>query len=223
MKHTEYTKILIQVLEKDSDPETAVSMKAYMRDKFEFYGIKAERRKAIARDFLKKENRPHVDELENAISILWDDPHREVQFIALELVDKYKRELTVKHFLLLESMIVQKSWWDTVDYIASTLVGNLVDRYPEEGYKMIDKWRKSGNMWLIRTCILFQLKYKDKVDESLLFSLIRENSKDSEFFIRKAIGWSLRQYGKFKPERVRWFVENHELSGLSRREALKLL
>ena len=192
-----------------------------MRNQFKFYGIKAQDRKAIAAPFYRKENRPKIEDLEEVILTMWEDPHREFQYIAMELVDRYKKELTADYFHLLEEMITQKSWWDTVDYIASNLVGNLVRRFPEEGYKMIVKWRNSGNFWLVRTCILFQLKYKDEVDEELLFSLIRENNKDSEFFIRKAIGWSLRQYSKFKPERVVWFVENHELSGLSRREALK--
>jgi 3-methyladenine DNA glycosylase AlkD len=198
-------------------------MEAYMRNKFEFYGIMAKERKAIARPFLTKAERPPLKDLEKTILALWREPHREVQLIAMELLDKYKRELTAEYFALLEKMISTKSWWDTVDYIASTLVGNLVRRFPEEGYKWIDKWRKSGDIWLVRTTIIFQLKYKEEVDEELLFSLIKENRDDKEFFIRKAIGWSLRQYGKYKPERIRWFIENNELSGLSRREAMKNL
>lgn len=219
----EYSKDLLSMLDKHRNESNAVAMEAYMRNQFQFYGIKAAERKSLSRPFMAKGKRPKVEELDEAICELWNDPHREVQFIAMELVDRYKKELDMSHFNLLEKMIINRSWWDTVDYIASTLVGSLVRRFPKEGYKVIEKWRNSGNMWLVRTCILFQLKYKDDVDEELLFSLIRENIDDQEFFIRKAIGWSLRQYGKFKPERVRWFVANHELSGLSRREALKLI
>ncbi len=219
----EYTSVLIESLKREANPERAKSMKAYMRNQFEFYGIPAPKRKELAKFFFLRENRPAINELELVINELWNVPQREVQFIAMELVDKYKKDLTKEHFNLLEMMIIEKSWWDTVDYIAASLVGNLYLRFPEEGRKYIAKWRESGNFWLVRTCIIFQLKYKDEVDEELLFSLIRENSSDNEFFIRKAIGWSLRQYGKFKPERVEWFVDNHELSGLSRREALKHL
>ena len=223
MQLSPYSESLFNSLEEYADPAKAKAMKAYMRDQFEFYGIPAPKRKEIARIYLLKENRPSSEDLEIIINELWKAPQREVQFIAIELVDKYKKDLTEDHFELLERMITNKSWWDTVDYIAATLVGNLYKRFPEEGKKYIEKWRKSGNFWLVRTCIIFQLKYRDEVDEDLLFSLIRENSSDKEFFIRKAIGWSLRQYGKFKPERVEWFVSNHELSGLSRREAMKNL
>ena len=217
----EYSLSLLNTLSDHADEINAKAMKAYMRDQFEFYGIKARERRELSRPFFSQRSRPKLELLDKIIDELWEDPHREVQFISMELVDKYKKQLTTVHFRMLEKMIITRSWWDTVDYIASTLVGNLVKRFPNEGYQIIEKWRNSGNMWLVRTCILFQLKYKDDVDEELLFSLIRENAQDKEFFIRKAIGWSLRQYAKFKPERVLWFADNHELSGLSRREALK--
>lgn len=223
MSKEDYIHSLLSEMEERSNPERAIKMKAYMRDQFEFYGIMAMERKEIARPYFLKENRPSVDELPSVVLILWDVNQREVQQLTMELVDKYKRELDASHFDLLEKMITQKSWWDTVDYIAATLVGNLVKRFPKEGKRWIKKWRYSRNMWLVRTTLIYQLKYKDEVDEELLFSIIKENSEDKEFFIRKAIGWSLRQYGRSRPERVRWFVDNHELSGLSRREALKHL
>ena len=223
MRKSEYTSLLIESLASEADPERAASMKAYMRNQFDFFGLPSPIRRALAKVFLQKENRPDIAMLDKVVLELWEQPQRELQFIAMELVDKYKKELEAAHFDLLEKMILQKSWWDTVDFIASNLVGQLVRRYPEEGRERIEKWRYSGNMWLVRTCIIHQLKYKNELDEALLFSLIKENSSDNEFFIRKAIGWALRQYGKYKPERVRYFVENHELSGLSRREALKYM
>ena len=198
MKNEEYVKTLLDEMAERSNPERAKKMKAYMRDQFAFFGIMATERKKIAQPYFLKAGRPSIDELSDVILTLWEVEQREVQQLAMELVDKFKKELKVEHFELLEKMITQKSWWDTVDYIAATLVGNLVKRFPKEGYRYIEKWRYSGNMWLLRTCIIFQLKYKDEVDESLLFSLIKENNTDNEFFIRKAIGWSLRQYGKYK-------------------------
>ena len=223
MKKSEYTSLLIESLASEADPERAVSMKAYLRNQFDFFGLPAPRLSELTRPFYEKGIRPELADLEEIILELWNEPQREVQFFAMKLLEKYKKELNEGHFDLLEKLIIQKSWWDTVDYIAATLVGHLVKKYPEKGRERIEKWRYSGNMWLVRSCIIHQLKYKNEVDEALLFSLISENSSDNEFFIRKAIGWALRQYGKYNPERVRYYVENHELSGLSRREAMRNL
>jgi len=109
------------------------------------------------------------------------------------------------------------------DLIAPSLVGYHFQEYPEERQDYINKWIHSGNIWLQRSCILFQLKYKNAVDTRLMASIILELSDHKEFFIRKAIGWMLREYSKTDPGWVVRFVQNHELSGLSRREALKWL
>lgn len=218
---THYLKQLENQFEEHRNPEIAVQMEAYMRNHFRFLGIKAVKRKELLNPFLTKSNRPSLDDLSDVVKTMWKNPYREIQFCAMELTSKYNKELDPDFFILFEYMITTKSWWDTVDYIASNLVGNLIKQYPDMGMKQINKWRESENMWLVRTCIIFQLKYKTEVDEQLLFSIIEENLAHPDFFIRKAIGWALRQYAKFKPSQVLKFVNDHELSGLSRREAMK--
>lgn len=216
-----YLKQLERQFEDHRNKEIAVQMEAYMRNQFSFLGIKAPIRKELSKPFLLKLNRPSIDVLNHVIINLWENPYREFQFCAMELTSKYNKELDPNFFTLFEYMITTKSWWDTVDFIASNLVGHLVKQYPTQGTKQINKWRKSENIWLIRTCILFQLKYKTDTDEQLLFSIIEENHTHPDFFIRKAIGWALRQYAKFNPTQVLKFVNEHALSGLSKREALK--
>jgi 3-methyladenine DNA glycosylase AlkD len=223
MNSEEYLNQIEKQFASKGNPEIAQQMEAYMRNQFRFLGIKAPLRKELLKPFLAKANRPPLTELNDVIKHLWKKRQREYQVIAMEIANRYKNEMDAGYFSLLEYMITNKSWWDTVDYIASNLVGNLVIRLPEQGEKQINKWRYSGNLWLLRTCIIFQLKYKDKVDEALLFSLIEENINHPDFFIRKAIGWALRQYAKSKPDKVIAFVDSHDLSGLSKREALKNL
>jgi len=223
LKLNEYFSDLDRAFEEAKNPTDAVYMEAYMRNKFRFLGIRAPLRKTLAKPFFLKSIRPPESSLKECVSVLWKSPWREMQFVGMELASKYKNELDAGYFELFEFMIVNKSWWDTVDYIAATLVGNLFLRFPEEGFRYIEKWRKSKNIWLIRTCIIFQLKYKEKIDEALLFSLIIENRQQNDFFIRKAIGWSLRQYAKTNPQRVIEFVKKSDISGLSKREALKNL
>ena len=216
-----YCNKVVEAFEKHADPDNAAKMKAYMRGQFEFYGVKSPERKEIQKVLFQRDLLPPGSEIDGVICELWVREEREVQLFAMELLFKYKKEFDPSYFDLIEKMIVTRSWWDTVDYIASTLVGHMYKIYPEEGAKFISKWRKSENMWLNRTCLLFQLKYKNEVDEELLYSLIDQFIDHKDFFIRKAIGWSLRQYAKFDPESVLDFVNSRELSPLSRKEALK--
>ena len=105
--------------------------------------------------------------------------------------------------------------------IASNLVGNLFQKYPHLIPAYVSKWEKSDNMWLVRTAIIFQLKYKNDTDFKLLKRVIERHLSSKEFFIQKAIGWALRQYAKFEPELVQEYVKRTDLKPLSRREALK--
>ena len=125
--------------------------------------------------------------------------------------------------VMLEELVTTKSWWDTVDGLATHTTGDLVARHPREGARFIKQWRKSPDFWLRRTAILFQLGYKDRTDQELLFDVIRENQDNPEFFLQKAIGWSLREYAKTEPDAVIRFVNDQELQGLARREALRIL
>jgi len=218
-----YIQQIEKLFENNNDSDISIKMENYMRNQFEFLGIKSPKRKDLTRHFLRVNELPPIGDLEKVVNHFWESPKREYQYLAMEIANKYTKSMTVAHFKLLESMITTKSWWDTVDFIASNLVGSLYLKYPEEGFKQIELWRKSGNLWLVRTCIIFQLKFKENVDEKLLCSLIEENKTHPDFFIRKAIGWALRQYSKYKPERVKDIVNRIELSKLSNKEALKYI
>ena len=205
----------------NADPEQAVPMAKYMRNKFEYLGIKTPLRKALFKQFLASYGLPSNDELPAIVRHLWQLPQREYQYTALGFLHKMKQQVTPDSIPLVEFLIVTKSWWDTVDGLASHVVGGLFARYPQARDPSIARWRHDESMWLRRTTLIFQLSYKNNTDERLLFSLINDNLGSSEFFINKAIGWALREYSKSNPTAVIEFVDNTPLAPLSRREALK--
>lgn len=219
----EYISTLRTEFKRNANPGIASGQKAYMKNKFEFYGINAPLRKELQKPFLLKLHLPAKKDLGKIVKTLWELPQREFQMFAQELAGKYKKELVKEDIKLLQYMITHKSWWDTVDFIAAHLVGAYFKIYPELRQKITDKWLKSGNMWLQRSALLFQLKYKAEVDVDLLSINIKYLLGSKEFFINKAIGWALRQYSKTNPDWVRSFVSNNNLHPLSRREALRLI
>lgn len=218
-----YLKPLQDLFTRAADPEKAGPMKKYMRDQFEFLGIKSPERQSLFRDFINQNGLPHISELDQISRTLWAIPAREYQYTAMDLLERMRRQITPEFVLLIEFLITAKSWWDTVDGLASHAVGGLFARFPEIRDHNIDRWRRSDNMWLRRTTLLFQMRYKANTDEPLLFSLIVENAESSEFFIQKAIGWALREYSKTNAEAVTDFVGKQPLAPLSHREALKWL
>ena len=124
---------------------------------------------------------------------------------------------------LVEKWILENSWWDVVDVLAPKIMGPYFLMYPNQRDQWLDRWMKSENFWLQRVCIIFQLLYKSKTDTHLLASVINQLSSSKEFFIQKAIGWSLRQYARTDPDWVIQFVESNQLAPLSKREAVKRL
>ncbi len=204
-----------------ANPEYAQYMKAYMRNKFEYLGIKSLKRRELSRPFLTKHSLPPAEQIWITIQELWSQPEREFQYFAMELFAKYKRSVNKDWIEYYENLIISKSWWDTVDFIAATLVGHYFKMFPEMMEEITSRWIKSGNIWLQRTCLIFQLKYKEDVNTELLSSFIKELSVSKEFFIAKAIGWSLREYSKRNPVWVLDFVQNNTLQPLSKREALR--
>lgn len=209
----------------NSNSENAFYMKKYMKNKFDYYGIKSPLRKEISKQYLKKENLPPINEFEKVIKELWNEPQRELQYFAMELLFKYSKQLEQEQYLIFEHLLTNKSWWDTIDYIAANLVGNHFKKYPHLTSTVGKRWIESDNMWLNRTAILFQLKYKQATDEKLLSEYILIHASSKEFFIRKAIGWALREYSKTNSQSVIMFVHKYDkvLSGLSKREALKVV
>ena len=209
--------------EKHKNAKIALEQKAYMRHQFQFYGLKATVRREIQKPFFIKEYLPQKSEIEHIIKTLWEKPQREYQHFAQELAFKYVKQLELKDINLFEFMVTNKSWWDTVDFIANKLMGEYFKTFPNQKEKYVTKWLKSDNIWLQRSALLFQLKYKNKIDTVLLSSTINSLLNSKEFFINKAIGWVLREYSRTNPNWVIEFVNNTELSNLSKKEALRLL
>jgi 3-methyladenine DNA glycosylase AlkD len=218
-----YIKPLVQLFESHSNVANAGPMAKYMRNQFPFLGIKSPERRTLAARFFREYGSPQLQELPLIIVSLWELPEREYQYFAVDLLDKRLKQLSVDYIGLLEQLITDKSWWDTVDGIATNLAGGLLRIYPGERDRYINSWRLSDNFWLRRTAILFQLNYKQETDAGLLYRIISENSDSPEFFIQKAIGWALREFSKTDSASVTEFVAQTELPSLSRREALKWL
>ena len=205
------------------EPIYADKMSAYMKNRFVFHGVPSPKRNAIQKEWLAEVKSSEVDRWE-LIDQLWDQEQREFQYVAIDYLKKTpKRLIAIEDLTAIEHLITTKSWWDTVDLIASNYLGAYLAKFPEKIEPVIQSWRNDDNMWLNRSCLIFQLKYRENADFELLKSLIVQYQGNSEFFIQKAIGWSLRQHSKFHPDPVRQFVDKVGLEGLAKREAIKYL
>lgn len=218
-----YSKAIQVLFASRADPAAAVSMKRYMRDQFEYLGLKSPQIKALREEYLDKHGFPPLADLDVILRELWALPEREFQYVATSLLGRFEDQLPPEFIETLEYLLVTKSWWDTVDTISTGTLGVHFKRYPDVRETYLAKWRKSDNFWLRRATILFQLNYKDETDFALLCEIIRENLGSKEFFINKAIGWALRQHTRVDPDGVREFMASTPLHPLSAREALKWL
>lgn len=209
--------------EENSNAKIALQQKAYMRDQFEYYGLKTEIRRTLQKPFLVKQFLPEKRELYKLVKTLWDKPQREYHYFAQELAFKYIKQIEIDDIHLFEFMITNKSWWDTVDFIATKLIASYFKKFPEQKASVIHKWIASNNIWLHRSALIFQLKYKTDLNTELLSSTINSLLGSNEFFINKAIGWVLREYSRTDPYWVVEFTQKTELSNLSNKEALRLI
>ena len=215
---------LVAAYEGARDPATAAPMQAYMRDQFDFLGIPTPVRTALDREVVAGLDRPDETQLAQVANACWALPHREYQYFACGYMRKHIGVAGAGFIDVAQRLITTKSWWDTVDALATRTVGPLVRAHPDRVATM-DDWIDHENMWLARTALLHQLTFKQATDVERLFRYCRRRASDREFFIRKAIGWSLRELTKTDPESVRAFLAEmgDELSPLSRKEAVKWL
>lgn len=202
-------------------PEDAPRMKAYMKGQFEYIGVKSKSRKEVAKPYIKEWLK--TKRLEKKLVLeLWAQEEREMQYIAMDYLARTKRFWEKEDLSFFKGLIQDKSWWDTVDFLASHAIGGLVMRFPE--YKeLMRSWNASDDMWIVRTSIIFQLQFKGETDMELLEEFVLAHKDSKEFFIQKASGWALRQSARRFPEQVRQFVGAHELPKLTEREAMKHL
>lgn len=215
---------LAAALDDRADPEAARSMAAYMKNQFPFFGVKAPQRRAVQREVLGDWRSPDPDELLAFADACWAADERELQYGACDWLRRHADRLEPRHLDHVGRLVSTKPWWDTVDALAVHVVGPLAAGHPELR-PTLEQWLTSGDLWRERTVILHQLLYRERTDEAFLFEACLAHAPSTEFFHRKAIGWALRQHARTAPDAVRAFVADHEeeLSGLSKREALKRL
>ncbi len=219
----DFISVLESEFSKHADAAIASQQKAYLKGKFEHFGLKTTQRRELQKPFLAKEFLPPKSEVPTIIKDLWNRPEREYHYFAQELAQKYVKQFDKTDIELFEFMVIHNSWWDTIDFIATKLIGTYFKKYPETRDTYVKKWLATDNIWLQRCCLLFQLKYKDQFDPIFLEYVIDKLLGSTEFFINKAIGWVLREYSRTNPEWVLEYVDKTDLSPLSKREALRLI
>ncbi|WEM45312.1 DNA alkylation repair protein (plasmid) [Photobacterium sp. DA100] len=202
----------------------AKAMQAYMKTDQPFYGVKAPERKAIFKQAREHTKITSFIEYKRLVLWLWSGENREEQYLALDVAEYYKAFRTIDAFPVYEEMLTEASHWDTVDKIASSLIGPLVKEH-RELEQVVRNWRQSDNMWLRRASLLIHLKHKSETNLPLLEETILMLASENEFFIQKAVGWVLREYAKTDAQYVKLFVQRYQqqLPPLSQREALKNL
>jgi len=212
-------------LAKRADPEKAVGMAAYMKTDMPFYGVQKKARTEVLRALKKRFPIADNDTYRSMVETLWRRPHREEKYLAIAVAKGDPRFVTVANIDLYERLIVEGAWWDFVDDVAVNCVG-LVHRTERTTMEpVIEEWVDHEFMWLRRTALISPLKHKAETDYETLFDHCLRRAHEKEFFIRKAIGWILREYAKTEPQRVREFLMEHRAvwSGLTFREASKHL
>lgn len=205
-----------------ADPERAVAARAYMKDVAPFLGIPTPERRALSRTVVQDTPRPDETDCTAVALRCWQLPEREYHYFAVDYLRRHVGRCSSGFLPVARHLITTVSWWDTVDALAAHVVGGLVAADPRLTADM-DAWIEDDDLWVARTALLHQLRYKERTDTERLFAYCLRQSGHPEFFIRKAIGWCLREYAKTDPDAVRDFLarERGRFAPLSVREALK--
>ena len=213
--------MLLKELQNLANADDARAMKAYMRGRFEFLGVKTPARRKAAKAFFKKHGGADIDW--RFVRQAWEHPFREMQYAALDYLETRKNLLRPGDLPQLKKLAQSKSWWDTIDFL-DRLAGGIIAGFPETR-PVILQWSRDEDIWLRRLAIEHQLLRKDQTDQHLLEQILVNNLNQTEFFINKAIGWALRDYSKTNPEWVENFIRQHhgKMAPLSIREASKYL
>lgn len=204
--------------------ENSLAMAKYMKNHFAFYGIKTTERRLLFKEIWNANKDEIKKDVQNIATSLYTKKQRELHYCAIEIVIReckgnYKKSDI--HFI--EKLLTTNSWWDSVDTISKYILGQYLLEFPDAVEDTIEKFSNSDNLWLNRSAILFQLGFKEKTDFDLLKAICLQHENSTEFFIQKAIGWSLREYAKTNPHQVIDFVTNSNLKPLSKKEAVKNL
>lgn len=216
-------KPLKEAFQEIADPVRADQMKAYLKGQFDFYGIPASGRRQVQKEWFRKMNAKAEPVDLGFVRECWAAKEREFQYLAIDYLNMKKKELNGSHIPLLIDLVLTKSWWDSVDMLASAILGEILHGDPDLIEQYPDQWIEDENLWLRRTAILFQLKYRNEMDFERLRRYCLKTQGEKEFFIRKALGWILREASKQSPEEVKTILSAGDYSGLTIREASKYL
>ena len=205
-----------------ADPARAAGQQAYMKSAMPFLGVRVPEARLIARTAAAAGERD-ADALRETARGLWDAAsHREERYAAMALLALPSVQGNAASAPLIEHMVRTGRWWDVTDELSGR-VRELLDAHPAETSRLVRGWARDADLWMRRLAILSQLARRDRFDAALLADVVEPNLADPDFFIRKAIGWALRDRARADPDGVRRFVDEHAVAGLSRREALKHL
>lgn len=209
-----------------ADASRAKQMKAYLLDQFEFLGLPAPVRRQAVKGMGNVQWQSAADVLA-AAELLWQKPQREYRYTAVDLLRKHSARLTVNDLPALQALLLRDAWWETVDGLSAVIAEVLhaaVQQQPNAAEAM-DAWLKHPSHWVRRSAMLHQLGWRLDTDTTRLFGYAQQLAHEQEFFIRKAIGWALRDYARWNPVAVTKFLVQYRahLSGLTLREAAKHL
>jgi len=213
---------LLSAFDEHADSNRALPMRAYMKNIDAFYGISSPDRKQLCNNILAQFPKTFLSDWQIIVKDLMKKGKREAMYAAIDIAQKAHKHWDLKAIDTLLELALHHSWWDTIDAIAP-LIGIYFEKYPDKRNSLIEEWMHSGNFWLQRLCLLFQKRYKSNTDKELLFSLCLRLAKEKEFFIRKGMGWALREYSYVNPKDVKQFVLSSPLSPLTKKEALKVI
>lgn len=208
----------------NANPVRARLSSAYLKDQFPFFGLMSEERRRLQHSWLAEMKDLNLEERWQLMHLLWNQPEREFHYVAIDWLNKWPvKWMDAGDGERLEYFIRTHSWWDSVDGISCTYLGKWEGQFPKEARRIFEQWRHADTFWLHRSCLIYQMKLNKRADIRYLESLIVQFLPNKEFFIQKAIGWSLRQLSKAHPEAVRRMLEEHPIKGLARREAEKYI
>ena len=208
-----------------ADPASAKAMAAYMKTSMPFYGIKKPQRLPVLREMDQRYPIASRAQYLKTVDSLWAQPHREMKYAAIHVAVKHAEFITPASMPLYRRMIIEGAWWDLVDEISIRLVGRLTLLHPDSLGDKMDHWIDDANMWIRRSALISHNKHREETSRKRLFDHSLKCAHEREFFIRKAIGWALREYADTAPDAVRRFLCEHRgrFSTLTFREAAKHL
>jgi 3-methyladenine DNA glycosylase AlkD len=208
-----------------ADPAKARSMQAYMKTDMLFYGVQRPEQLVVFREMVKRFVPATRREYEAAVRVLWRLPHREEKYAAIDYAARHRLFVASASLKLYERLVREGAWWDLVDGMAGTIISPLYLAERTRLRPVIERWVDDPDMWIRRAALLAHLRHKHETDEKQLFAHCLRRAGEKEFFIRKAIGWTLRQYSYHNPRAVRRFLlaNRAQLSTLSLREGARQL